>query len=76
MQTKAYKMFIAGEWVNSESDKCFEVTSPATGEKIGSVPRGTRADVQKAITSANRAWRAWAKRSPFERAEVLKKELA
>lgn len=68
-----YKMHIAGEWVKSESGKTFDVFSPATGEKLGSVPEGTRADVQRAITAANAAWRGWAKQGPFERAAVLKK---
>jgi len=70
---KDYKMFIAGEWVASESLKTFDVFSPVTAERLGSAPLGTRADVQRAIQAANAAWRDWAKRGPFERAAVLKK---
>src|SRR5579859_4694812 len=64
-------MFIDGEWVGSEGGGEIEATSPSTGEPIGSVPEGTRADAQRAIDAANAAQRAWAARSPFERAEVL-----
>ena len=46
MKTKHYKMLIDGQWVGSESKKMFEVYSPATGECLGQVPEGTRADVQ------------------------------
>ncbi len=70
---ETYKMLIAGQWCDSESAKRFEVKSPSTGEIIGSVPEGTRADVQKAIDAANNVWRDWAKQTPFERAAVLKK---
>jgi acyl-CoA reductase-like NAD-dependent aldehyde dehydrogenase len=65
------RMFIDGTWVESESGEVMEATSPATGEVIGSVPRGTRGDAQRAIAAANGAWSEWAARSPFERAAVL-----
>ena len=33
-------MYIAGEWVESESGARLEATSPATGESLGSCSRG------------------------------------
>jgi acyl-CoA reductase-like NAD-dependent aldehyde dehydrogenase len=39
-----FRMFVAGTWAESESGAAFEATSPATGEVIGTVPEGTRAD--------------------------------
>jgi len=68
-----YRMFIAGEWVESESGATMESTSPATGERIGSVPEGTRQDAQRAVAAANSAWREWAARSAFERAKALER---
>ncbi|MEO8290639.1 MAG: aldehyde dehydrogenase family protein [Gaiellaceae bacterium] len=68
-----YRMFIAGEWVDSDSGERMEATSPATGESIGSVPEGTREDAERAIAAANAAWREWAARSAFERAAVLER---
>jgi acyl-CoA reductase-like NAD-dependent aldehyde dehydrogenase len=50
-----------------------ESTSPATGERIGSVPEGTRQDAQRAVAAANSAWREWAARSAFERAKALER---
>src|ERR1700686_3896139 len=41
------KMFVDGKWVESESGKTFDAVSPATGETIASVPKGTRADAQR-----------------------------
>ena len=40
---------------------------------IGTVPEGTRTDAQHAITAANKAQRDWTARSPFERAEIMKR---
>jgi acyl-CoA reductase-like NAD-dependent aldehyde dehydrogenase len=66
-------MFVAGSWVESESGERMEATSPATGETIGSVPAGTRADVQRAIAAANDAWPGWAALSAFERARACER---
>jgi len=66
-------MHIGGAWVESESGATMEATSPATGEPIGALPEGTREDAQRAIASANAAWRAWAGRSAFERANAMER---
>ena len=64
-------MYIDGAWVESESGNRMEAVSPSTGEIIGTVPEGTRADARRAIGAANKAQRAWAAVSPFERRELL-----
>ena len=64
-------MFIAGEWVDGESGERTGATSPATGESLGSLPAGTRADAERAIAAANAAWRGWAARSVFSSAGAL-----
>ena len=69
--TKDYPMYVAGRWTDSESDARMEATSPATGEKIGTVPQGTRGDVRRAIRAANDAWGSWAALSAFERAAAM-----
>jgi succinate-semialdehyde dehydrogenase/glutarate-semialdehyde dehydrogenase len=47
-------MYIAGEWVDSESGERTEATSPATGESLGTLPAGTRADAERATISRAR----------------------
>ena len=66
-----YSMVIGGAWAASESGERAEATSPATGETLGTVPQGTRADAQKAIAAANAAWREWAALSAFDRAAAM-----
>jgi succinate-semialdehyde dehydrogenase/glutarate-semialdehyde dehydrogenase len=73
LETRDHGMVVAGKWVESESGERIEATSPATGESIGTVPRGTREDARRAIAAASAAWREWAARSPFERAEALER---
>jgi succinate-semialdehyde dehydrogenase/glutarate-semialdehyde dehydrogenase len=65
------RMWIGGAWVDAEGGATFEATSPSTGEVIGTVPEGTRADAQRAIAAANEAWPAWAALSAFERAAAM-----
>jgi acyl-CoA reductase-like NAD-dependent aldehyde dehydrogenase len=68
-KTKDYSMYLAGEWATGEAR--MEATSPATGEQIGTVPEGTRADVERAIAAANETWSGWAALSAFERAAAM-----
>ena len=69
--TQDYRMVIGGAWAESASGARFEATSPATGDSLGTVPEGTREDVQRAIAAANAARRDWAARSAFERAAAM-----
>ena len=66
-----YKMFVGGEWVESESGERFDVYSPGDGSLIGSVPKGTARDVQSAIAVARKAQKEMAKLSIPARAKLL-----
>jgi 1-pyrroline dehydrogenase len=50
-----------------------EVLNPATGEVIAEVPRGTQADVDRAVESAKKALPEWLETTPGERQDVLLK---
>jgi acyl-CoA reductase-like NAD-dependent aldehyde dehydrogenase len=68
-----HRMLIGGEWVASESGATFDATSPSTGEVIGSIPEGTRADAQRAIAAANETWPTWSGLSAFDRAAAMRR---
>lgn len=70
-QPRDLGMYVDGAWVESESNARIEAVSPVTGQVIGSVPEGTRADARRAIRAANAAQPAWAALSPFERSELM-----
>jgi gamma-glutamyl-gamma-aminobutyraldehyde dehydrogenase len=67
------RMFIDGELYDTQSGKRFETVNPATGEVITSVPSGDADDVDRAVRSARRAFRAgvWSHLEPRARMEVL-----
>jgi len=64
-------MFVAGEWQAAASGDEVRATSPATGEDIGAVAQGDRADAQRAIDAAVRAFPSWSRETAFARAAAL-----
>ena len=65
--------YVGGEWVDAVEGGTQEVLNPATAEVIGQVPRGTQADVDRAVEAAKRALPEWRETTPQERAEALLK---
>jgi aldehyde dehydrogenase (NAD+)/betaine-aldehyde dehydrogenase len=70
--TKADRMLIGGELVESASGIWDESVNPSDESIIGRVPAGTKADVDRAVAAARAAWRAWADKSPKERGEIMR----
>ncbi|MCK5575442.1 MAG: aldehyde dehydrogenase family protein, partial [Sphingomonadales bacterium] len=65
--------YINGEWADADNGKVMEITNPATGDVIGTVPLMGKAETLRAIDGANDAWDAWKKRTAKDRANVLRK---
>ncbi|MGS5087637.1 NAD-dependent succinate-semialdehyde dehydrogenase [Hydrogenophaga sp. A37] len=63
------RCLVDGQWVSGTA--FIEVTNPATGAVIASVPRLGAAETRLAIEGANRAWPAWRARTAKERSAVL-----
>ena len=66
-------MLINGEWIESGSNSAFAVTNPANGETIASVPDGGRDEAIAAIDAAEAAAAAWAGKTAFARADILRR---
>ncbi|MBN1191662.1 MAG: aldehyde dehydrogenase [Dehalococcoidales bacterium] len=66
-----YKMWIAGQWVDAGSKKTYPAVNPATEEEIATVPLGDKADVDKAVAAAKKAYPVWSKKSQAERNMIL-----
>ena len=62
--------FVNGQWVGAAA---IDVEDPATGKRIGGVPRFGRAEAKDAVEKANAAFPAWAKKTGKERSKVLRK---
>jgi succinate-semialdehyde dehydrogenase/glutarate-semialdehyde dehydrogenase len=65
--------YLNGEWVKAKSGGAISVDNPATGEIIGTVPKLGAAETREAIEAAEKAFRAWSKKTGKERAAVLRK---
>ncbi|WP_339710837.1 NADP-dependent succinate-semialdehyde dehydrogenase [uncultured Sphingosinicella sp.] len=65
--------YIDGEWVKADSGETIEVTNPATGEVLGTVPNCGAAETKRAVEAANRAWPAWRAKTAKERAVILRR---
>jgi 1-pyrroline dehydrogenase len=70
---KRREMFIGGEWVQSAGNESQAIVNPATGETIAEVPKGTEADVDRAVRAARKAYIEWFETTPRERSEMLLK---
>jgi len=66
------KLFIDGRWVAPEAGGRIEVRNPSTGEAIGEIARGTKADIDAAVAAARRAFDgAWGSLPAVERGRLL-----
>ncbi len=52
-------MYIDGSWCGAADGAVLEVVDPATEECVGTVPKATVADLDRALAAADRAWRDW-----------------
>ncbi len=50
------KLFIGGEWTDPLGSDTIKVVSPHTGQVIGSVPHASKADVDRAVAVARKAF--------------------
>lgn len=57
LNVKYTKIFINNEWVNSVSGKTFATVNPATGEKLADIQEGDKADIDKAVQAARKAFK-------------------
>jgi acyl-CoA reductase-like NAD-dependent aldehyde dehydrogenase len=72
--SKAYKMYIGGAFVRSESGRYFQVNGQATGSAdpaTVNVPLGSRKDGRDAVKAAKDAHEGWARRTAFNRGQIL-----
>uniref|UniRef100_UPI00242C224F aldehyde dehydrogenase family protein n=1 Tax=Gordonia paraffinivorans TaxID=175628 RepID=UPI00242C224F len=69
------QLLIGGQWVDPHSTETLEVFSPATGERVGSVPHADAADVDAAVRAARAAFDSgvWSSTPPAQRADIIAK---
>ena len=63
--------FIDGAWVGADSGETIEVTNPATGEMIGTIPNAGDAETARAIAAAQAAFPGFAAMDLMSRVGLL-----
>jgi succinate-semialdehyde dehydrogenase/glutarate-semialdehyde dehydrogenase len=67
---------IGGEWQDAADGAHFAVRNPANGETVGTAPRCTSADVERAIKAAHATFPAWRDQPAKTRAQSLRRWFA
>jgi succinate-semialdehyde dehydrogenase/glutarate-semialdehyde dehydrogenase len=71
LEFKREAAFVGGEWIAADSGRALDVTDPATGETLGTVPDCGRAETARAIAAAEKAFPDWRAKTAKERAKAL-----
>lgn len=67
---KTYKLYIGGNFVRSESGRCFPAQTRA-GEHLDNVCLASRKDFRDAVVAARSAFEGWSKKSAYLRGQIL-----
>ncbi len=70
------QFYIDGKWVDPVAPKTLEVINPATEEPFARISLGSKADVDKAVAAAKRAFVSFSQTTKKQRAELLQAIMA
>jgi succinate-semialdehyde dehydrogenase/glutarate-semialdehyde dehydrogenase len=65
--------YVDGAWLDADDGASIEVTNPATGEILGTVPKMGSAETRCAIEAARKALPAWRDKTAKERSVILRR---
>ncbi len=65
--------YVGGSWRAADSGETLDVTNPATGAVIGTVPKMGAGETRMAIEAAEKALPAWRAKTGKERAAILRR---
>ncbi len=69
------KMFIDGTPMDASDGATIDVTNPATGEVVDTIPAATESDIELAVEKAKAGQKIWAEVPVSEKAEIMYKFL-
>ncbi len=67
------QVLIGDQWMDAYSGETIEVSNPATGETVGTVPKMGTKEAEQAVEAAQRALPQWSAMSANERSDLLRK---
>ena len=68
--TKTPKVYVGGAFIRSESARTFPLRD-AAGNFFANVPQCSRKDLRNAVEAAAKAGPGWAKRTPYNRGQII-----
>jgi acyl-CoA reductase-like NAD-dependent aldehyde dehydrogenase len=68
--TKTPKCYVGGAFIRSESGRVFPIND-ATGAFFANIPQCTRKDLRNAVEAAAKAGPGWARRTAYNRGQIL-----
>jgi len=70
-----FRLYIDGSWCDATGGATYDVINPATEAVIARAPNAARADMERAIAAARRAFDEgpWSRTTPHDRAKVLRR---
>ena len=70
------QFYINGQWVNPVTPRMMDVINPATEEAFTQISLGSKADVDRAVAAARKAFETFSQTTRQERLDLLKRILA
>src|SRR5215469_6914229 len=70
------KFYIDGKWVDPVTPKTLEVINPANEEPFAKISLGSKADVDKAVAAARKAFETFSRTTKEERIALIEKIIA
>lgn len=66
-------LLIDGEWTPSISGETIPVVNPATDEVIGQIAHARKADLDRAVTAAQKGFEVWRDVAAYDRSKIMRK---
>jgi aldehyde dehydrogenase (NAD+) len=70
------KFYIDGQWVDPVESQAVSVVNPATEQVCGQIALGSKADVERAVKAARKAFMSWSQSTREQRLDLLNRILA
>lgn len=67
------KLFINGKWRESSDRNVIDVINPATEDVVGTVAKATYADLDDALSAADKGFKVWKETPSFDRYKILRR---
>ncbi|HET6720398.1 MAG TPA: aldehyde dehydrogenase family protein, partial [Rhodocyclaceae bacterium] len=68
-----HQCFIDGAWIDADDKAAIEISNPANGQPLGTIPKMGANETRRAIAAADAALPAWQAKTAAERSKILRR---